>query len=63
MTYTQLLTAMRSVASAIRKRGFKTGDKCVVIGTNFVELPVMSFAVWRAGGVQACLSINLPRGN
>ena len=56
MTYTQLLTAMRSVASAIRKRGFKTGDKCVVIRTNFVELPVMSFAVWRAGGVQASVS-------
>ena len=63
MTYTQLLTAMRSVASGLRKRGFKTGDKCVVTGTNFIEIPIMSFAVWRVGGVQASLSINLPRGN
>lgn len=63
MTYSQVLQAMRSVASGLRKRGLETGDTCVVIGSNFVELPLVSLAVWRAGGTQACLSVSLPRGN
>ncbi len=63
MTYLQLWQSMRSVASGLRKRGFKTGDKLVVIGSNFIEIPLMSMAVWRAGGSQACLSVNLPHGN
>ena len=62
MTYIQLLTGIRSVASGLRKRGLRTGDSCVVIGTNYIELPLMSLAVWRAGGVQACLGISLQKG-
>ncbi|XP_046656300.1 4-coumarate--CoA ligase 1-like [Daphnia pulicaria] len=59
MNYHQLFQGMRSVASGLRKRGFQTGDKLVVIGSNFIEIPLMSLAVWRAGGSQACLSVNL----
>ncbi|XP_059350203.1 uncharacterized protein LOC130686001 isoform X2 [Daphnia carinata] len=61
MNYSQLISSLRSVASALRKRGLKTGDSVVVIGRNDIELPLMSMAVWRAGGTQACLSVNLPR--
>ncbi|XP_057377827.1 uncharacterized protein LOC130699600 [Daphnia carinata] len=61
MTYSQLMSSLRSVASALRKRGLKTGDNVVVTGRNDIELPLMSMAVWRAGGNQACLSVNLPR--
>jgi long-subunit acyl-CoA synthetase (AMP-forming) len=63
MNYHQLFQGMRSVASGLRKRGFQTGDKLVVIGSNFIEIPLMSLAVWRAGGSQACLSVNLSHGN
>lgn len=62
MSYSQLMSSLRSVASALRKRGLKTGDNVVLIGCNDIELPLMSMAVWRAGGTQACLSVNLPRG-
>ncbi|XP_045026150.1 4-coumarate--CoA ligase 3 isoform X2 [Daphnia magna] len=61
MSYSQLMSSLRSVASALRKRGLKTGDNVVLIGCNDIELPLMSMAVWRAGGTQACLSVNLPR--
>nr|CAH0109907.1 unnamed protein product [Daphnia galeata] len=60
MNYRQLFQNIRSVASGLRKRGFKTGDKLIVIGFNFIEIPLMSLAVWRAGGSQACLNVNLP---
>jgi long-subunit acyl-CoA synthetase (AMP-forming) len=63
MNYHQLFKNMTSVASGLRKRGFETGDNLVVIGFNYVEIPLMSLAVWRAGGSQACLSVNLPHGN
>jgi 4-coumarate--CoA ligase len=62
MNYRQLFQNIRSVASGLRKRGFKTGDKLIVIGFNFIEIPLMSLAVWRAGGSQACLNVNLPHG-
>lgn len=62
MSYGQLLSSLKSVASALRKRGLKTGDNVVVIGRNDIEVPLMSMAVWRAGGTQACLSVNLQSG-
>ena len=63
MNYSQLFKSMKLVASALRKRGFNTGDNLVVIGCNYIEIPLMSLAVWRAGGSQACLSVNLTHGN
>lgn len=62
MNYSQLVCSVRSIASALRKRDFRSGDTLAVIGSNFIELPLMSMAVWRAGGAQACLSVNLPSG-
>jgi acyl-CoA synthetase (AMP-forming)/AMP-acid ligase II len=62
MTYSQLLSKMKSVASGLSKKGLKRGDNLVVICGNHVELPLMSMAVWRAGGTLACLSVNLPQG-
>nr|CAH0112561.1 unnamed protein product [Daphnia galeata] len=61
MTYSQLLSNMKLVVSGLRQRGLKTGDNLVVISGNHIELPLMSMAVWRAGGTQACLSVNLPQ--
>lgn len=57
-----MLNGMRSVASALRKKGLRTGDNVVIIGCNFVEIPLLSLGVWRAGGSQACLAVNLPLG-
>jgi 4-coumarate--CoA ligase len=62
MTYSQLLNNMKLVASGLRQRGLKTGDSLVVIGGNHIEMPLMSMAVWRAGGTLACLSVNLQQG-
>lgn len=62
MKYSQLLTGMKAVASALRKRGLATGDNVVAISGNHIELPLLSMAVWRAGGTQSCLSVNLPQG-
>ncbi|EFX78399.1 hypothetical protein DAPPUDRAFT_320529 [Daphnia pulex] len=61
MRYSQLLAGMKAVASALRKRGLATGDNLVIISGNHVELALMSMAVWRAGGTQSCLSVNLPQ--
>lgn len=57
-----MLNAIRSVASGLRKRGLNSGENVTVIGSNFIEIPLMSMAVWRAGGSQACLGVNLPTG-
>ncbi len=62
MKYSQLLTGIKAVASALRKRGLATGDNLVAISGNHIELPLLSMAVWRAGGTQSCLSVNLPQG-
>jgi hypothetical protein len=58
---------IQSVAQQHEVGGFwdtqKTGDNLVVISCNHIELPLMSMAVWRAGGSQACLGVNLPHGD
>lgn len=63
MTYIQLVNRVRSVASGLRKRGLQLGDNVIVIGSNFMEILLMSLAVWRAGGSQACLGVNLSASN
>ena len=62
MTYAQMLTAIRSVASALRKRGLRTGDNVALIGLNQIEFPLMYLGVWRAGGYISCVEMNLSTG-
>lgn len=62
MSYSQLKNAMRSVASGLRKRGLEMGDNVMIIGLNFIQIPLMTLGTWRAGGSQACLSVNVPSG-
>lgn len=51
-----MMKSMRSVASGLRKRGFKTGDSLLVtIAPNKIELPLVAFGVQRAGGFQTNL--------
>ncbi len=63
MRYSQLLAGMKSLASALRKRGLETGDNLVAVSGNHVQLALASMAVWRAGGTLSCLSLNLPQGD
>ena len=63
MTYGQMLNAVRSVASALRKRGLRTGDNVAIVGSNHMEIPLMFMGAWRAGGSQMCIEVNLPTGN
>lgn len=62
MKYGQMINAIRSVASGLRKRGLQTGDNVVVMGPNLVEFPLMSLGTWRAGGSLACPDHSLPSG-
>ena len=62
MTYSQLLSGMDRVASALLKRGFSTEDTVLFVLSNRVEFPVVFFAVWMLGGINACLKLNLTPG-
>lgn len=57
-----MMRRIRSVASGLRKRGLLIGDNVLVISSNCIEVPLMTLGVWRAGGSQACLGVNLPPG-
>lgn len=59
MNYSNMLNAVRSIASGLRKRGFQTGDSALVLGRNFIEIPLMSLGIWRAGGILASISVAL----
>lgn len=61
--YTELLFQMQQVASWLRKNGFRTEDTVLIVASNHVELAVMLFGVWRAGGSVACLTLNLLPSN
>jgi long-subunit acyl-CoA synthetase (AMP-forming) len=62
MTYSQLLSGMDRVASALLKRGFNTKDTVLFVVSNHVEFPVMFFAVWMLGGINTCLKLNMTPG-
>lgn len=63
LTYSQLSRSIRSIASGLRKRGLKINDSVVIMGSDFVEVPLISLGNWRAGGCQACFTVNLADGN
>ena len=62
LTYSQLLSAMDRVASALVKRGFQPQDTVLFMSSNHVEFPVLFFAVWMLGGSNACLTLYLLPG-
>ncbi len=62
MTYSQLLRGMDCVASALLKRGFSTEDTVLFVVSNRVEFPVIFFAVWMLGGINACVKLDLTPG-
>jgi len=59
MKYSEMATGIIKVASALRKRGLKTGDFALVMASNFVELPVAMLGIMKAGGSCASLTLNL----
>ena len=59
MLYSQLLENIDRVAAALKRRGLKAGDTFLIMASNHIELPVVFFAVWVAGGTNACLTFNL----
>ena len=62
MTYTEMTSNVMKVASALNKRGLKAGDSVLLMAPNFIEVPVVLFASWKAGGNCACLTLNLFAG-
>ena len=62
MSYSQLLDAIDRVASALKRRGLKANDVVLVMASNHVETAVFFLSVWRAGGINACLTLSLLPG-
>ena len=62
MTYSQLVDKMDRVACALKRRGLQSNETVLVIASNYVEVAVFFFGVWAAGGVNACLTLNLLPG-
>ena len=58
MTYSELTKGIRSVASALYKRGFRAYDSVLFMASNHIEFPLIFFGVWKAGGNAACLTLN-----
>ena len=63
MTYSEMVTGVTSMASALRKRGLGVGDIVLLMAPNFIEVALTFLGVWKAGGVCACLTLNLFAGN
>lgn len=59
MSYSQMITNMRLVASGLRKKGCASGDSTLIIASNHTEILLMMLGVWRAGGTIAVLSVSL----
>ncbi len=62
MTYDQLVDAMARVAASLQRRGLRANDVVLVMASNHVETAVFFFAVWLAGGINACLTLSLMPG-
>jgi acyl-CoA synthetase (AMP-forming)/AMP-acid ligase II len=62
MSYSQLLSNMKIIASSLYKRGFRAGDVVVIIASNRIEVALMLLSVWKAGGVVGCFTLNLSKG-
>ena len=59
LKYSELLIAIDKVACALRKRGLQPNDTVIYVVSNHIEVPVMFFGVWAAGGINAGLTPNL----
>lgn len=59
MSYSQLLSSIKSMAASFWKKGLRPGDMVLVISANFIELPIIFLGVWKCGGSVASLTLNL----
>jgi acyl-CoA synthetase (AMP-forming)/AMP-acid ligase II len=62
MKYSELLTNVDRLSAVLRRRGLKPNDVVLIMAANHIELPLFFFAVWNAGGSNACLTLNLLPG-
>jgi len=53
---------MGIAASVLRRRGLRAGDSVLFVASNHLDVPLIFFAVWKAGGSCACLTLNLGAG-
>jgi long-chain acyl-CoA synthetase len=56
MTYSELLARCRRMASLLRERGLKPGDRVALLMPNMPEYLVGLFGAWMAGGVTVPLN-------
>lgn len=59
MKYSELLDNVQKTAYALTKRDFKKGDSFLVMASNHIEFLIAALGVWKAGGIVACLTLNL----
>jgi len=59
MTYSEMVTGVTSMASALRKRGLQVGDAVLLMAPNFIEVALTFLGTWKAGGACACLTLSL----
>ena len=62
MTYSEMVDKVTKMASALRKRGLKPQDAVLLMASNHIELAVAKFAIMKAGGFCACLTLSLFTG-
>ena len=60
--YGELMPAIGRIASSLRKRGFEKGDNVLIMASNHIEVSLMTFSCWKAGGYAACITPNLSAG-
>ena len=63
MTYSEMVSGVTKMASALIKRGLKKGDAVLVMASNYAELAVAIFAIMKTGAYCASLTLNLFSGN
>jgi acyl-CoA synthetase (AMP-forming)/AMP-acid ligase II len=59
MTYSEMIKAIRKLSGSLRRKGLCIGDTVLLIASNHIQLALVYFAVWKAGGCCASLSLDL----
>ena len=63
MTYSEMVSNVTKMASALKKRGLKLEDVVLMMASNYIETAVSMFSIMKAGGSCASLTLNLFPGN
>ncbi|XP_059353083.1 uncharacterized protein LOC130688491 [Daphnia carinata] len=59
ISYAELARIIDQTSFSLRRRGFRPCDVVAIMATNHLEVPIIFFAAWKAGGGCSALNVGL----